>query len=77
MRPKTEQSRQSKEVGVSQPDSLSIHRSFVLRLYPSADFDAAEISGRLEHVVSGEAKEFRSVADLLDSIRQLLRRAGP
>ena len=77
MRPKTEQSRQPKETGVSQPDSLSIHRSFVLRLYPSADFNAAEISGRVEHVVSGETQEFRSVSDLLRSIGQLLRRAEP
>lgn len=60
---------------MSQPDSLSIHRSFVLRLYPSADLDAAEISGRVEHVVSGETKEFRSVSDLLHSIGQLLRQA--
>jgi hypothetical protein len=75
MRPKTEQSRQSKEVGVSQPASLSIHRSFVLRLYPSADFDAAEISGRVEHIVSGESREFRSASDLLHSIGQILRRA--
>jgi hypothetical protein len=75
MRLKPEQSRQPKEAGVSQPDSLSIHRSFVLRLYPSADLDAAEISGRVEHVVSGETKEFRSVSDLLHSIGQLLRQA--
>jgi len=60
---------------MSQSDSLSIHRSFVLRLYPSADLDAAEISGRVEHVVSGETKEFRSVSDLLHSIGQLLRQA--
>jgi hypothetical protein len=77
MRSETEQRRQPEEAIVARPDNLSIHRSFVLRLYPGADFDAAEISGRLEHVVSGEAKEFRSVADLLDSIRQLLRRTGP
>ena len=60
---------------MSQSDSLSIHRSFVLRLYPSADLDAAEISGRVEHVVSGETKEFRSVSDMLHSIGQLLRQA--
>ena len=75
MRPKPEQSRQPKETGVSQPDSLSIHRSFVLRLYSGTGLDASEISGRVEHVVSGEAKEFRSVSDLLHSIGQLLRQA--
>lgn len=77
MRRKTEQRRQPKEAGVSHPDSLSIHRSFVLRLYSSLNLDAAQISGRLEHIVSGETSEFRSVSDLLHSIGQLLRRAEP
>jgi hypothetical protein len=56
------------------PDHLSIHRSFVVRLYPSVDLDAGEISGWVEHVVSGEAVEFRSVEELLRFISQLLRR---
>jgi hypothetical protein len=46
---------------MTQPDALSIHRSFILRLYRGVDLDAGEISGRVEHVVSGEASEFRSV----------------
>lgn len=62
---------------MSQPDSLSVHRSFLLRLYPGSDPDAAEISGRVEHVVSGETSEFRSMSDLLHFIRQLLRRVQP
>jgi len=56
------------------PNTLSIHRSFIIRLYPGADFDAGEISGRVEHVVSGEAGEFHSVEELLRFIAQLLRR---
>ena len=32
------------------------------------------ISGRVEHVVSGETQEFRSLSDLLNSIGLLLRR---
>jgi hypothetical protein len=60
---------------MSQTDSLSIHRSFVLRLYPGVDFDAREISGRVEHIISGETREFRSVGDLLHAIGQLLREA--
>ena len=56
------------------PDSLSIHRSFIVRVYPGVDLDAGEISGRVEHVVSGEAGEFRSVAELLCFIGRLLRR---
>jgi hypothetical protein len=74
MRRKKEQSQIPNEADVRQPDSLSIHRSFLLRLYPGSDLDAAEISGRVEHVVSGETKEFRSVTELLLSIGQLLRR---
>jgi hypothetical protein len=74
MRRKREQSQIPKEADVRRPDSLSIHRSFLLRLYPGCNLDAGEISGRVEHVVSGETKEFRSVTDLLLSIGQLLRR---
>jgi hypothetical protein len=55
-------------------NSLSIHRSFIIRLYPGADADAGDISGRIEHVVSGEAEEFCSVEELLRFIGQLLRR---
>jgi hypothetical protein len=47
------------------PEILSIHRSFIVRLYPGDDLEAGEISGRVEHVVSGEAGEFRSVEELL------------
>ena len=77
MRLKREQSRRSDDAGGRQPDSLSIHRSFLLRLYAGNGIDTAENSGRLEHVVSGEAREFRSVSDLLHSIGQLLHRAEP
>ena len=59
---------------MSHPDTLSIHRSFVVRLYPGVDLDAGDISGRVEHVVSGETKEFRSVGELLRSIGLLLHR---
>src|SRR5438876_6235401 len=43
---------------VSAPDVLSIHRSFVIRLYAGVDADAGEISGFVEHVVSGEGANF-------------------
>jgi hypothetical protein len=57
---------------MSGPDTLSIHRSFIVRLYPGVDLDAAKISGWVEHIVSGEAGEFRSVEDLLGFIRRLM-----
>lgn len=56
------------------PDTLSIHRSFIVRLYPGVELDAGEISGWVEHVVSGEAEEFRSVKELLRFFGHLLRR---
>ena len=57
---------------VTHLEELSIHRSFVIRLYPGADPVAGEISGRVEHLVSGEAKEFRSSAELVASLGLLL-----
>jgi hypothetical protein len=61
-------------VKLRETGALSIHRSFIIRLYPGVDLDAGEISGCVEHVVSGEAGEFHSVEDLLRFIAQLLRR---
>jgi hypothetical protein len=59
---------------MSQPETLSIHRSFIIRFYRGVDVDAGVIAGRVEHVVSGETKEFHSVSELLSSISLLLRR---
>jgi hypothetical protein len=67
--------REAVRAEMTEPDALSIHRSFILRLYRDVDLDAGEISGWVEHVVSGEASEFRSVSDLIDCIGRLLRRA--
>jgi len=60
---------------MSHPDTLSIHRSFVLRLHQGVDVEAGNISGRVEHIVSGEIMEFCSIHELLSSIR-LMMRAG-
>jgi hypothetical protein len=61
---------------MSGADTLSIHRSFIVRLYPGMDLDAGEISGWVEHIISGETGEFRSVAELLRFMSRLLRREG-
>jgi hypothetical protein len=61
---------------VTGPDALSIHRSFVVRLYPVGDLDAGEISGRVEHIISGEAGEFSSTQELLRLLSRLLRAGG-
>jgi hypothetical protein len=54
-------------------EALSIHRSFVIRLYAGADPAAGEISGRVEHLVSGEGREFLSTAEFVASLGLLLR----
>jgi hypothetical protein len=56
--------------------SVSIHRSFLVRLYPAIGEQPAEISGVIEHIVSGEAREFASVAQLVSSMRLLLRESA-
>ena len=52
------------------PCSLSIHRAFVIRVFGCVD---AELAGQVEHVVSGDASEFRSADELLEFIRCVLR----
>ena len=52
------------------PCRLSIHRAFVIRVFGRVD---AELAGQIEHVVSGDASEFRSVDELLQFIRRVLR----
>ncbi len=53
-------------------DTLSIHRSFIVRLYPDIDLDAGKLSGSVEHIVSGEAAEFHSVEEFLSVLGHLL-----
>jgi hypothetical protein len=52
--------------------TLSVHRAFVVRLY-ALERDGEEISGWIEHIVSGNAKEFRSLEELRRFISVLLR----
>jgi hypothetical protein len=52
--------------------SLSIHRSFLVRLYASSNPPSGKIAGLVEHVVSGEAMEFSSGNELVTSIAMLL-----
>jgi hypothetical protein len=56
----------------SEKHTISIHRSFIIRLYSDIDLDAGEISGWVEHIVSGEAEEFRSMEDFLRFIGHFL-----
>ncbi len=57
-----------------QPETapLSSHRAFVVQLYKDTPIDVDQISGRAEHVVSGQATQFDSVAQLLGFMRRVL-----
>jgi hypothetical protein len=52
-------------LAVTAPGTLSIHRSFVVRLYPGFDLDGGGFAGCFEYLVSGEVREFRSVDEFL------------
>ncbi len=54
------------------PPSLSIHRAFVVHLRDDADVVRRRISGRVEHVVSGQGAHFASLDELLQFIAQRL-----
>jgi hypothetical protein len=55
-----------------QADTLSVHRTFVVRLHTTFDPAGGSVSGLVEHVVSGSGGEFRSVEEMLRLMRLLL-----
>jgi hypothetical protein len=59
--------------------TLSVHRTFVVRLHATFDPAGDCVSGLVEHVVSGSGGEFRSVEELLRLMRLVLdaHEAGP
>ena len=54
--------------------TLSIHRAFVVRLYADLDPARERIGGQVEHVVSGEGAEFRSIEDLVQFMNRVLEK---
>ena len=54
--------------------TLSIHRAFVVRLYADLDRAREQIRGQVEHVVSGEGGEFRSIDELVQFMSQVLEK---
>lgn len=51
---------------------LSIHRAFVVHVRNDADVTQRQLSGRVEHVVSGQGAHFASLDELLQFIAQRL-----
>jgi hypothetical protein len=64
---------QPKTHGQLQSESpLSPYRAFVVQFHMETDVAREQVRGRVEHVVSGQAKHFASVEELLAFIRQVL-----
>jgi len=51
---------------------LPPERAFVVQFYADTTLDARRMSGRIEHVVSGQVSHFHSLATLLDFITHVL-----
>ena len=49
------------------PSSLSVHRTFVVQLSPFREDGV--MTGRVEHVVSGQARTFRALEELVAFLR--------
>ena len=51
---------------------LSVYRAFVVQFDTHTDVARGQLTGRVEHVVSGEAIQFHSLETLLAFMAQLL-----
>ncbi len=58
-----------------EPISLSIHRAFVVQVAAAIPMEGGQLSGRVEHIVSGQAIHFVSTEGLVQFITQMLRQA--
>jgi len=47
------------------PSALSPHRAFVVQFRAEANMEQGRCTGRVEHVVSGQATRFASLEELL------------
>jgi hypothetical protein len=56
---------------IDQP-SLPTHRAFVVQVYAAADLKQGQFTGRVEHIVSGQATHFQSVAELVTFMVEVL-----
>jgi hypothetical protein len=54
------------------PSALSPHRAFVVQFRAEADITHGRCTGRVEHVVSGQATQFHSLEELLAFMGRVL-----
>jgi hypothetical protein len=52
---------------------LSPQCAFVVQFHANTEFDRSHITGRVEHVVSGQAMTFQSLEGLLAFLARVLR----
>jgi hypothetical protein len=52
--------------------SLPVRRAFVVQFRTEADLKQGKFTGRVEHVVSGQATRFHSLEELLTFLAQVL-----
>jgi hypothetical protein len=55
------------------PAPLSVTRAFVVQFRADAAVEQGHLTGRVEHVVSGQATDFQSLETLLAFIARVLR----
>ena len=56
---------------------LPVERAFVVQLHATADVTQARLVGRVEHVVSGQARHFHTLQELLAFMAQVLTPQAP
>ena len=64
--------RRSVQLPAEAPSALSPHRAFVMQFRAETDIGQGRCTGRVEHVVSGQATRFASLDELLAFIAQVL-----
>jgi hypothetical protein len=60
------------KLGGSDDRPLPVQRAFVVQLHATADVAQAWLVGRIEHVVSGQALHFHTLAELLTFMARVL-----
>ena len=55
------------------PADLSVHRAFVVQFRADTVVEQGHLTGRVEHVVSGQATDFQSLETLLAFMARVLR----